>query len=179
MKASAPLTRDFFDRHVVDVARDLPGHLMQFQNHQGIITETEAYRGNDDPASHAYKRVTPRNRLMYGPPGILYVYLSYGMHFCMNLCAESEGQAAAVLIRGICTPTRHYNGPGKSTRYLGINKTHNGLDIIENQDMQITPSIPHATVLIGTRIGIRQGTDKPWRFTLEKHHIDTILADAS
>lgn len=174
MHAPLPLSRDFYERHVVDVAHDLPGHLLQFGSRQGIITETEAYRGDDDPASHAYKRVTPRNQLMYGQAGILYVYLSYGMHFCMNICAEHEGQAAAVLIRGICTPTQHHNGPGKSTRFLGINKTHNRMDIIDSPLMQIIPNIDQAHVHASTRIGIRQGTDKPWRFTLDASHIDAI-----
>ncbi|MHA1675849.1 MAG: DNA-3-methyladenine glycosylase, partial [Candidatus Njordarchaeales archaeon] len=102
----APLNRNFYERYTVDVARDLLGKVLvrvlsSEQILAGIIVETEAYRGQDDPASHAYGRKTPRNAIMYGKPGYSYVYFIYGMYHCLNVVTEPEGVPAAVLIRAV------------------------------------------------------------------------------
>lgn len=95
------LSYDFYKRNVVEVARDLIGKNLVFRNFQGIITETEAYRGSDDEASHAYKGMSNRSAIMFGPPGYLYVYMIYGMYYCINVVTEEVGHPSAVLIRGL------------------------------------------------------------------------------
>ena len=95
------LCDDFYNRSVVEVAQDLLGKTLVFFNFRGVITETEAYRGADDEASHAFKGPTPRSSIMYGPPGYSYVYLIYGLYHCLNIVTEAEGNPAAVLIRGL------------------------------------------------------------------------------
>src|SRR5271170_2047520 len=99
------LGRSFFLRPTVQVAQDLLGKRLIFQNFSGIITETEAYHQNNDPACHAYRGKTPRNAPMFGPAGHSYVYFIYGMYHCLNIVTEPEGVAAAVLIRGLKTDT--------------------------------------------------------------------------
>ena len=99
-----PISRDFFARHAVEVAPDLLGCVLEHQTADGLVavelTEVEAYAGRSDPASHAYRGKTPRNAVMFGPPGHAYVYFTYGMHFCVNLvCLGEEGSASAVLLR--------------------------------------------------------------------------------
>jgi DNA-3-methyladenine glycosylase len=126
------LTRDFFNRPTVQVAQDLLGKIMVFGSFGGIITETEAYVGQDDPACHAAKGITPRNAIMFGEAGFSYVYFIYGMYHCLNFVTEEEGFPAAVLIRGIqlIKPSPHLlNGPGKLCRHLGITRDHNGIDL--------------------------------------------------
>src|ERR1700729_4260135 len=110
------LGRDFFNRNCAEVARDLLGQILVFGNYQGIITETESYRGLDDPASHAFKGPTPRAKIMFGTPGTSYVYLIYGMYHCLNIVTEEEESPSAVLIRGlklIKPDVAILNGPGK------------------------------------------------------------------
>jgi DNA-3-methyladenine glycosylase len=99
-----PISRDFFARHAVEVAPDLLGCVLEHQTEAGLVavelTEVEAYEGQSDPASHAYRGKTPRNAVMFGPPGHAYVYFTYGMHFCVNMvCLGEEGSASAVLLR--------------------------------------------------------------------------------
>src|SRR3954469_10994490 len=134
------LERDFFNRPCPEVARDLLGQTLVFKNFTGIITETESYRGIDDPASHAHRGPTPRASIMFGKPGISYVYLIYGMYHCLNIVTEEEGSASAVLIRGlklISPTTKLLNGPGKLCRELSINKTHNNIDLISQEDFYV------------------------------------------
>jgi len=107
------LSYDFYKRNVVEVARDLIGKNLVFRNFQGIITETEASRGSDDEASHAYKGTSNRSAIMFGPPGYLYVYMIYGMYYCINVVTEEVGHPSAVLIRGLRLPDIHLDGPGK------------------------------------------------------------------
>lgn len=95
------LSRDFFDRSTLLVAEELIGKVLLFNGQKGLITETEAYMGFDDPASHAYKGKTPRNQVMFGKPGFSYVYFIYGMYHCLNVVTEKAGFPAAVLIRGL------------------------------------------------------------------------------
>ncbi len=98
-----PISRDFFARHAVEVAPDLLGCVLEHQTADGLVavklTEVEAYAGQSDPASHAYRGKTKRNAVMFGPPGHAYVYFTYGMHFCVNLVCLGEGSVSAVLLR--------------------------------------------------------------------------------
>jgi DNA-3-methyladenine glycosylase len=153
------------------VARALLGKTLTHAEASGRIVETEAYLGSIDAAAHAYRGVTPRTRVLFGPPGHAYVYLVYGMHDCLNIVAEPEGAAGCVLIRalephtGITRPT---NGPGKLTRALGITLQHNGCDVTRGP---ITVSAPEAAAAfeIGTspRIGITKAADLPLRFFIK------------
>ncbi|MFT3742060.1 MAG: DNA-3-methyladenine glycosylase [Gammaproteobacteria bacterium] len=158
------LTRDFFHRHCVEVAQDLLGKILVFGSHQGIITETEAYRGEDDPASHAYRGITPRTRVMFGAPGFSYVYLIYGMYHCLNVVTEAEGQPAAVLIRGLKLDTLHLDGPGKLCRQLGLTLAHNGIDLMTEPNFYLVDNTPTKNFSATTRIGIKKAKEKLWRF---------------
>ena len=130
------LHRDFYDRSTLEVAKDLLGcllvHEVDGKTLVGRIVETEAYDGFDDRASHASRRKTPRNEVMFQEPGHAYVYLIYGMHHCLNFVTREEGYPAAVLIRalepvaGIDVSTR---GPGRLTRAMGIDRSHDRVDI--------------------------------------------------
>ncbi len=160
------LYRDFFEQNSLTVAQMLLGKVLIFDSFQGIITETEAYCGFDDPASHAARGKTPRNAVMFGPAGYSYVYLIYGMYHCLNIVTEHIGYPAAILIRGLhlSQDNLHLNGPGKLCRHLKITKAQNQLDLTTNSTFYVQDdgvSLPwHAT----PRIGIRQGVDKLWRF---------------
>jgi DNA-3-methyladenine glycosylase len=163
------LNQDFFLQPTLKVAEDLLGKVLVFDSHQGVITETEAYFGFDDPASHAARGKTPRTEVMFAKGGCTYVYLIYGMYFCLNIVTEQEGFPAAVLIRGIkllTPPYTYLNGPGKLCRFLGITKEHNAMDITSSgpffiSDRGIKPDF-NAT----SRIGIKVGIEHPWRFIM-------------
>lgn len=184
-----PLPREFYDRPTLTVARELLGkqlvHRLDGEILRGRIVETEAYIGRDDPACHAAAGLTPRTRLMFGPPGFAYVYFIYGMYFCLNAVTEARGFPAAVLIRaveplsGLATMRRLRNkerlsdigsGPGKLCQAFDINKVQNGLDLC-GSSLMITAddsdAAPAEKVISTTRIGIRVGTEKPWRFILK------------
>lgn len=161
------LKRTFFNRSTLVVAQELLGKILVFGQHKGIITETEAYFGHDDPASHAFKGLTPRTQLMFGAPGYSYVYLIYGMYHCLNFVTETEGFPAAVLIRGLKLLDKselHLNGLGKLCRHLGITKKHNGLDITTNNTFYVGCAKTTLNFVTTSRIGIKVGTDKQWRF---------------
>lgn len=161
------LKTDFFKRPTLLVAEELLGKVLVFKNFQGIITETEAYMGFDDPASHAFKGETPRTKLMFGKPGFSYVYLIYGMYYCLNIVTEKAGFPAAVLIRGIQlleNPKLNLNGPGKLCRHLGITKAQNGIDMTTSQELYVGCIKQKLAFLKTPRIGIKVGTDKHWRF---------------
>ena len=163
------LPRSFFDRPTVTVAQELLGKTLVFGDHRGRITETEAYIGQDDPACHAARGMTPRTRPMFGPPGFSYIYFIYGMYFCLNIVTEEEGFPAAVLIRGLLHEDgTHYNGPGKLCRALGLTKEQNEIDMIMSKELYVldTPSWPSFEAT--PRIGIKQGLDKHWRFLVSK-----------
>lgn len=164
------LEQEFFNRPCPEVARDLLGQILIFKNFTGIITETESYRGVDDPASHAFRGATPRAGIMFCKPGISYVYLIYGMYYCLNFVTEEEGAPSAVLIRGLklITPTaKLLDGPGKLCRELGINKSHNNIDLTISEDFYVAKSKTINEFDITPRIGIKVGLDKLWRFVIK------------
>ncbi len=149
----------------------------------GRIVEVEAYRGARDPASHAFRGQTTRNRVMFGPPGHAYVYFTYGMHHCLNVVCEREGVAAAVLVRalepleglgvararrGTEEDLRLMRGPGCVAQALGLTRAHDGLDLVRGplRVLDRAPEREGRRVLAGPRIGIRVGTEHAWRFWL-------------
>nr|WP_010298056.1 DNA-3-methyladenine glycosylase [Candidatus Odyssella thessalonicensis] len=160
------LPYEFYNRHVVDVARELIGKRLVCGAVEGIITETEAYRGGDDAASHAARGKTERSAIMFGSPGHAYIYIIYGVYYCLNIVTEPAGQASAVLIRGLKSSNVYLNGPGKLCCHLGINKQYNGLDLVENDYMYLTSGIDIKDCLVTPRIGISKATDKLWRFVM-------------
>jgi len=183
-----PLERSFYERDTVRVAKDLLGKLLVRRLRatvlEGMIVEVEAYRGNDDPASHAYRGITRRNRVMFGQPGHAYVYFTYGMHYCVNVTTEPIGQPGAVLIRaaqplrGIDRMMRERrtqrikdlaNGPAKLTQAFHITKALNGYDLTLGKRLYIGESDnQEPTHIVSTsRIGIRTGLEKPWRFLIQ------------
>jgi len=183
------LSRDFYDRPTLDVARDLIGKVLVHEQRgvrtSGAIVEVEAYIGESDPACHAAPGPTKRNKPLYGPPGFAYVYLNYGVHWLVNAVTEGQGSPAAVLIRalepldGIETMRRRRRrrvsdhdlcrGPGNLTIAMGITQRQNLEDLcgshlyIEDQGAQLT------TIAWSPRIGINVGTERPWRASLEGH----------
>jgi len=183
-----PLERSFYERDTVPVAKDLLGKLLVRRLGatvlEGMIVEVEAYRGNDDPASHAYRGITRRNRVMFGQPGHAYVYFTYGMHYCLNVTTEPIGQPGAVLIRA-AQPLRGIdrmmkerrtqrikdlaNGPAKLTQAFDITKALNGYDLTLGKRLYIGEGDnPEPTHIVSTsRIGIRVGLEKPWRFLIQ------------
>lgn len=161
------LDRSFFLAPTVQVAKDLLGKQLTFQNFSGIITETEAYHQIDDPACHAYRGKTPRNAPMFGPAGHSYVYFIYGMYHCLNIVTEPEGIAAAVLIRGLQLESIHLNGPGKLCTHLKITKEHNDIDLMVSNNFFVSDIGIKPSFSATSRIGIRHGTDKLWRFVTQ------------
>jgi DNA-3-methyladenine glycosylase len=173
------LERAFFERSVHEVARDLIGCRLFFDGVGGTIVETESYE-RDDPACHAYVGLTDRTEVLFGPPGLAYVYLSYGIHSLLNFVAEPEGEAAAVLIRAL-EPTAGLeamrerrgdrpdgelcSGPGKLTEALGIGLERNGADLGHDPFLLLGPEGAPPAVIAGPRIGITKAVDRPWRFS--------------
>ena len=175
------LGRDFFAGDAPVVAPLLLGKVLVAGTASGRITEVEAYT-RDDPASHTFRGLTNRNRVMFGPPGHLYVYFTYGMHHCANVVTGAEGDGQAVLLRAvepiagldemIARRGRSRNvadGPGKLCQAFGIGPESNGLDLCDDgspigifDDGVEPPVIAMAT----PRIGIRVATDRPWRWTI-------------
>src|SRR5258705_737523 len=175
-----PLKRSFFARSVLEVAPDLIGATLLVDGVGGIIVEVEAYH-HTEPAAHSFNGPTPRNLVLFGPPGFSYVYRSYGIHWCVNFVCEEEGSASAVLIRalqpthGIAAMRRRRrlhderslcSGPGKLTEALGISDQHNGLP------MDTSPIALHARagkpeVIAGLRTGLTKAVELPWRYGLK------------
>jgi DNA-3-methyladenine glycosylase len=173
------LRRDFFGRSVHLVAPDLIGATLLVEGVGGVIVEVEAYH-HTDPAAHSYRGPTPRNQVMFGPPGFAYVYRSYGIHWCVNFVCEERGSASAVLIRALqpthCIATMRRrrglhderslcSGPGKLTQALAITNRHNGLRL---DAPPIALHAPQRTqdIVSGLRIGITKAVDLPWRYGL-------------
>lgn len=165
------LSRDFFGRPTLTVAQDLLGKIMVFNKAAGLITETEAYIGQDDPACHAARGKTPRNAVMFGPPGFSYVYFIYGMYHCLNFVTEEEGTPAAVLIRGLMLiepSPLHLDGPGKLCRHLDITRHHNAIDVVDSDFFYVKDSPLSPPYEATPRIGIKKGQEKLWRFVVKK-----------
>lgn len=169
-----PLDRTFFNRPVVDVAHEIIGATLLVEGVGGQIVEVEAY-DEADPASHSFVGPTPRNRVMFGPPGHAYVYKIYGIHFCLNFVCRS---GSAVLIRAIepshgletmrvrrgAMPEKNLcSGPGKLAQALGVDLSQNGLALDAPPFALVAADGNHA-VATGPRIGISKGVDTPWRF---------------
>jgi DNA-3-methyladenine glycosylase len=186
------LPRAFFDRPTLDVARDLIGvrvvHEVRGVRSSGVIVETEAYIGEDDPACHAAAGLTRRTAPLYGPPGLAYVYLNYGIHFLLNAVTEGEGRPAAVLIRalapeeGVALMRRRRGvdetlpeaalcrGPGNLTRALGISLTQNGVDLCGGSRLTFEEGPgPPGAIVWGPRIGLNVGIESPWRCAVAGH----------
>lgn len=161
------LTLDFFNRPTEIVAKELIGQKIMIHHQEAMITETEAYRGLDDPASHAFKGPTPRSRIMFEESGRLYIYLIYGMYHCLNIVAHEDGEAGAVLIRGLQIDDLHLVGPGKICRHFFIDRTYNDHNLIQSQIVYLKKNIYPINIQATPRIGIKQGTDKLWRYVAQ------------
>lgn len=194
LQISAPLPAAWFARPATTVAPDLIGCWLVRQtvtgnSWRGMIVETEAY-GPGDPACHGYRKQTPRNQPMFGPPGLVYVYLIYGIYHCLNLVTEAEGVPSAVLIRAVSLgpdtisemmnaptvspvnqPERWAAGPGKLCRVLGIDRHLSGQWLGSQAGLWVEPRDPdwHGTLIQTTRIGLTQGQDLAWRWYQHKH----------
>src|SRR6478735_4127669 len=161
------LRKSFFNRSVHEVAPELIGATLLFRGAGGIIVEVEAYH-HTDPAAHSYGGRTPRNAVMFGPPGYAYVYRSYGIHWCLNFVCEAEGSASAVLIRALDDPRALCSGPGKLCQALGVTIMHNGLPLDRAPfELRARSSDVPAETAIGPRIGITKAAEHPWRYGLK------------
>ncbi|MFH1343703.1 MAG: DNA-3-methyladenine glycosylase [Pseudomonadota bacterium] len=175
-----PLKRAFFARSVHEVAPDLIGATLLVDGVGGVIVEVEAYH-HTDPAAHSFRGPTPRNLVMFGPPGVAYVYRSYGIHWCVNFVCEKEGSASAVLIRalepthGLAAMRRRRglederalcSGPGKLTEALGITVAHNGL-ALDAPPIALHARTKKPEIVAGVRIGITKAVELPWRYGLK------------
>ncbi|MEV4807531.1 DNA-3-methyladenine glycosylase [Nonomuraea sp. NPDC049421] len=194
--SSAPLPRSFFDRPSHEVAPDLLGRVLVHGSVAVRLTEVEAYGGpGEDPAAHTYRGKTPRNAVMFGPPGHIYVYFTYGMHFCANLVCLPEGSGSAVLLRagevvegvaeararrssGRPVPDRDLaRGPARLAVALGLLREHNGLDAVldgspagrPHQSATVLAGWPAdpATIRSGPRTGVSTAKETPWRFWID------------
>lgn len=179
------LPRAFYDRPVLDVARDLLGAVVSHGGVQLRLTEVEAYDGANDPASHAYRGETARTAVMFGPPGHAYVYFTYGMHFCVNLVCGPPGVPAAVLLRagevvsGLDDAVERRprsslrdlaRGPARLTQALGIDRALNGADVTAARSplrVFAGAAIDADAVRSGPRVGISRAVEWPWRFWIE------------
>jgi DNA-3-methyladenine glycosylase len=183
--------RDFFNREVLEVARDLLGCILIREFPDGArlvarIVETEAYAGSGDPASHSHKGKTSRNAVMFGPAGYLYVYFTYGMHFCCNIVTGPEDRADAVLLRaaepleGIALMAENRygtrditqrqwldlcRGPARLCQAFGIGRSENGAGLYGGEfSIVLSGTEDNDKIVAGSRIGIREGRELPWRF---------------
>jgi DNA-3-methyladenine glycosylase len=190
------LTKAFYARDALTVAEELIGTLFVHDHPKGRIgvrlVETEAYRGRIDPGSHGYRGVTPRTEVMYGPPGRLYVYFTYGMHWCANIVCGQDGECEAVLLRagepvlgeplmfrnrpGITKDRLLASGPARLAQALDIDKRHNGASLLRGGEFfcaedDETDAMRSGKVARTTRIGLAKGRgdDIPWRFVVPKH----------
>jgi len=181
----ARLPRSFYARAATEVAPDLLGHVLVRGLPDGLraaarIVEVEAY-GPDDPASHAFRGMTPRNATMFGPPGHLYVYFTYGMHFCMNAVTGRAGEGSAVLIRageplegvegmrsrrGRERTVELCSGPGRFTQALGLSRSEDGIDLVDGDRFWLERGSRAESIGTGIRVGVRE-TTRAWRYWLE------------
>jgi DNA-3-methyladenine glycosylase len=169
------LGKDFFLQSTLHVSKELIGKNIaiktQSGNYQGIVSETEAYFGND-PASHAFCGLTKRNAPMFESGGITYVYIIYGIYNCLNFVCEKENYPAAVLIRGIhifegCDII-NLDGPGKVCKFLGIDRSDNYKSLTDGSFISLYDNNHTAKLKTTPRIGITKNKDAPYRFVLDK-----------
>jgi DNA-3-methyladenine glycosylase len=177
------LARAFFARYTPEVARELLGCIIVRRTKRvtfrARIVEVEAYRGPDDPASHAFRGVTKRTAIMFGEPGHAYLFFVYGNHFCLNATTEGEGVAGAVLIRaaeplqgiewmkknrGVEELTNLMSGPGKLTKAMGIDGSLNGEDLVRSNKLYFLEGATSPRIGVSTRIGLSAGRETEWRF---------------
>jgi DNA-3-methyladenine glycosylase len=165
------LPRSFYARPTVEVARDLLGKVIRHGAASARIVETEAYLGTDDAAAHSARGPTPRTKVIFGPPGRAYVYLIYGVHYCLNVVVEPEGVAGCVLIRAVepvAGVVHLANGPGKLTRALGITMEHYGADLTRGPLTIHTPASDDTfDIVTSPRIGITKASHLPLRFFIK------------
>jgi DNA-3-methyladenine glycosylase len=174
------LRKSFFDRSVHAVAPELIGATFLFGGVGGVIVEVEAYH-HTEPAAHSYGGETPRNAVMFGPAGYVYVYRSYGLHWCINFICEGAGSASAVLIRaieptaGIAAMRRRRGrmedrllcaGPGRLTEAMGITHLQNGA-ALDAPPFELFARVSEPDIAIGPRIGITKAAELPWRYGLK------------
>ena len=179
------LPRSFYARPATEVAPDLLGHVLVRVLPDGTrlaarLVEVEAYEP-DDPGSHAFRGMTARNEVMFGPPGHLYVYFTYGVHFCMNAVTRRAGEGSAVLLRageplegldemracrGRDRPTELCSGPGRFTQALAIARPENGVDLVEGDVAWVERGRRSGTTAVGNRVGVHD-TTRSWRFWVE------------
>ena len=191
MRRAKPLSTDFYNRPTLDVTADLLGKVLVHNTRSGVaagmIVEAEAYIGEDDPACHAAPGRTRRNEPLYGPPGVAYVYLNYGMHYLVNAVTEAKGAPAAVLLRALAPldgiplmvkrrangkpihETELCRGPGNLTKALGITLKENRLDLTTSRLWIEDRGLEPGRLSWGTRIGITRGADRPWRCWAKGH----------
>lgn len=179
----ARLGRGFFTRYSPVVAKELIGcHLVRVADEtrlSGLIVETEAYRGSRDPASHAYRGKTKRNEVMFGPAGFAYVYFTMGAHFCLNVTAEGNGTAAAVLIRavqpvegmdemernrGVTELKKVASGPGNLTKAFRVDREFNGEDMVTSGLLYFEAGQKARDIGVSSRVGVSAGKSLRWRF---------------
>jgi DNA-3-methyladenine glycosylase len=178
-KSLEPLTRTFFDRSVHQVAPELIGATLLVGGIGGVIVEVEAYH-HTDPAAHSYRGRTPRNAVMFGPPGVAYVYRSYGIHWCLNFVCEGEGSASAVLLRalqptegldvmrrrrGLADERLLCSGPGRLCEALGVTHDQNGRRL-DRPPFALFGRVDKVEVVTGPRIGLTKAVELPWRYGL-------------
>lgn len=176
------LSRKFFQQNTLKVAQDLLGCVLvrKISNREirALITETEAYMGEDDLASHASKGRTPRTEIMYGEAGHAYVYMIYGMYHCLNIVTEKKDFPAAVLIRAVALEGTEYkktNGPGKLCKFLEIDRALNDHDVTRGEKLWVekgTGKILSSDIVVGRRVGIdyaKHCKEYPWHFALKKY----------
>lgn len=190
------LPKSFYSRDALTVARDLIGCLFVHDGPQGRLAvrlvETEAYRGEHDPGSHGFRGMTPRTRTMFGPPGHLYVYFTYGMHWCANVVCGPEGVCEAVLLRagepvegievmrvnrpGIANDRLIAAGPARLTQAMGISKPHDGASLLRGGSFhcaedELTGEFRSGEVGQTVRVGLAagRGDELPWRFVVPGH----------
>ncbi len=189
------IPRDFFARHSVEVAPGLLGCVLEHETAAGLVavelTEVEAYAGQSDPASHAYRGKTQRNAVMFGPPGHAYVYFTYGMHFCVNLVCLGEDSASAVLLRAgaviagedLARARRTTGaasiasrdlarGPARLCQALEIDRSLDGADVCAaDSPLRVRAGARHPArsghIVTGPRVGVSSAAEIPWRFWYE------------
>lgn len=193
LKQSAKLKREFYTRNLLSVSKDLLGKVIVFNSGNkvmsGKIVEVEAYHGDYDQASHAFNGKTKRNEVMFEEGGHLYVYFTYGAHFCANVVVGKKGKGIAILIRAvepidgidmmiknrfeqkIISSTQMFNltnGPGKFCKAFGINKKQNGIDLTGDKIYILDqPKLQRNKIVTSKRIGITRSVDLEWRFFIK------------